>query len=115
MAPRDAHSLKEGLDSRGRCFETCSSRAADTAPSGATGSLHAALGASRLQPRAVFPDSPDNKPDLGGSEAPRELRRAAIRVLIQSTREVVAGAGVVLHVLERSVKVQQVDVGHGAQ
>src|SRR5438105_4956128 len=98
--------------SRARRVGSCAFHAADTAPSRAARSFYAALGASRLQPRRVFPHGTDRECNAGRGEAARYLRSTALRVLIQSTCELIAGAGVVLRMFERSVEVQQVDVGH---
>jgi hypothetical protein len=71
------------------------------------------LRAPRVQPRRVFPHGADHEGNPGSGEAARELRSPAVRVFIQSTCKIIAGASVVLCMLERSVKMQQVDVGHG--
>ena len=86
--------------------------AADAAPPRAAGPLYAPFGASRLQLCGVFPNRSDGERYAGGGETARELRRRPPRVLIQSEGEVLAGAGVMLRVLQWGVKVQQVDIRH---
>ena len=60
----------------------------------------------------MLPEPTDGEADTGAREPRGELGRAPLRVLIEPHREIVAGADVVLELVEARVEVEEVDPGH---